>query len=124
MLQSEYSDSVFFRASCSCGDSDCDQHLCLELLQEKDENLIVQNEVQLGIETKIKFMENWADWENRWHRVLWRRLIAAFRCIFKGYLEFDTWFVFDGKEAIRDYIDALEYGLERLKRFEEKENVN
>jgi hypothetical protein len=49
-----------------------------------------------------------------------RRIVCAFNILFKGYYETEVDFMLQGEEQIRDYINALEEGLAKIKNEKQK----
>lgn len=109
---------AFYRAECSCG-SDNHSHV-IEISQNT-----------FGAEHGILEMSFYStqvdrDWwklpdeDHPWalSNMWWafkRRIKCAFNILFRGYFETEVNFMFQGEKQIRDYINALNEGLERVK---------
>ena len=103
MKTAEYPEAVFYKASCECGG-----HI-QDIIMERDEAI---GDITLTLYDEFSLKDYW-----RWPRwqVPFKRLALAFKIIFKGYLEMECSFLFQREDAIKDYIAALEQGLEHIK---------
>lgn len=104
----ESENSVMYRAVCSCTDNHHDQTLSLEYNEYNDE--------QPGLLELTIYHEIWyPDWkEENWFKKIWKRIKVSSKLLFTGEVELEGGFMFSGKEAVKDYIDALSSGLKKL----------
>jgi hypothetical protein len=112
----EYDTSVFYNVQCSCMSDKHAQTITLDI----DDDVIM-----LSIYSTI-----WTHYNNRWcdtwqeklehfynsQTLKWKQV---FKLIFTGQVEAENEFLFQGEEQIRDYIAALEEGLEKLNSIKE-----
>lgn len=104
MELSKYKDCIFYRAACMCGSEDCD--LTLELEYDKDLNCLI-----LNMYKKMDWNEGW---EVNIFQRFWLRLKAAFRIIFKGYIETEGAMILENEEQIREFTSALDNGIKMI----------
>lgn len=107
----EYEDAIFYRASCSCGDQRQDTSLYLELDRETDM-------IYLHLFSEVYYSSYWTD---NWFIDKWYRIKDALRLIFTGKIKIENTFLFEGEEQIKDFINMLQIGIEKLKTQNEKE---
>ena len=62
-------------------------------------------------------------YDHKWYQKLWKRIKTAVTLIFGGYPQVHDSFLFNGPKAIEDYIEALQTGLNKLKKYEESLKV-
>jgi len=94
---------IIYRAQCDCGE--CSNTLILE--KERDLGLT------LALYADVRYTEYWC---RGWWATLWRRAQIALGILVHGYQEgLECEFIFAGEEAIRDYLAAIESGLEATK---------
>jgi hypothetical protein len=99
----ENDDSVYYIAQCGCG--------------ERSHSAGIEFEHEsIGIDLRfykdVCFSDSWTC-DNILQKYL-RRIKAAFRILFKGYIEMEEVFFIRGVEQITDLISALEYGKNKM----------
>ena len=102
MKISEFPDSVFYRAACSCGSSD---HT-VEIELEKDKE--IPEMVFLNFYKDVAWCDYWGN-KNIFQR-FWLKTKAVCRIIFTGYIHLEESFILQGEEQINEFIDALKEG--------------
>lgn len=121
---SEGKNYIFFRASCSCG-NDRDSHV-IEISNELANIGVIEMSFYSTQWDCIYFNNPGSDEEilrNFWWR-LKRRIVNSFKLLFFGYYETEVNFMFNGEEQIQDYINALQDGLDKVKKFGEERSKN
>lgn len=111
----EGKDYIYFRASCSCG-NDRDSHV-IKISDDLDNLGIIEMSFYSTQWDCIWFNNPDRDKEtfrNFWWR-LKRRVVNSFKLLFFGYYETEVDFMFQGEEQIKDYINALQEGLNKIK---------
>lgn len=110
MRVAEYSDLVFYRAGCSCGDNRCDMTLELEYDPEI-------NDITLTLYKDLVYA-SWfcirSDSTLYWFRDKWRRIKGAVRLLFTGRISLEESFLIKGGEQIDGFITALQEGKQKL----------
>ncbi len=111
-MVSENSDTIFYKAHCSCGSDEHTQTLILDL----DKDAVIM----LSIHSKIwtHYNNSWCDtWQERldlWWKSQKLKWKQVYKLIFTGQIEGENEFMFYGKDQIQSYIDALQKGLNRI----------
>ena len=100
-----FEDAVIYEAACACGDKSHN----LTLWFEKDK--AYSNMIFLTVYQDLKWS---SDWQIGVIFRIWRRIKAALRILFIGYVEVDSEFIFEGKEQIDDFIAALQEGKKEI----------
>jgi len=111
MKTHDFQNGSFYRASCDCGSPDCD--LTLEF--ERDSKL--SEMIFLNMYKDLYWSSSWGD--PYWHQRMWKRLTAAFRILFIGYVKVEESFVFSGKDHIMGFMTAMDEGLRMVMEKEE-----
>jgi len=111
MKMDEYHDTIFYRIACACGDQDHDFTLWLEYDREI-------NDITMMIEKKLY----WNNYYNAssWYKRIWERLRDGIVLIFGGYLEMQADILFNDKEHITGFIQALEEAKNKFNIIEDK----
>lgn len=108
----EDENSVYYRTTCGCGSSEHDIHLVLEY----DGRI---SDITLSMEL---FTDTGYIWEHlNWFGRLARRLKEVLRLLFFGRIDFCGEFIFRDEEHVRDFMDALKEGLEKMRKVKEKD---
>lgn len=94
----EFDDSIFFKAHCGCSSDNHIQTLELEKFSE--------DSISLHLYSKV--------YTKYWKYPFLKRLYFSWRVLWDGYIEYETEFLFEGKEQILDYIKALKSGMNKL----------
>jgi len=107
---------IFYRAECSCGS---DNHAHIIEISKADANLgcLEMSFYSTQVDRdwwKVPNKDNPYAIRNMWWAFK-RRIRFAFNILFRGYFETEVDFMFNGEDQIRDYIKALEEGLEHVK---------
>jgi len=103
----EGDDYVTFKAVCSCGEDFQD------LFFEVDKDGLISLSIYSDMDIPYKIGGNFLFTPLR---NIWQRIKKASSILFLGKASFNNEFIFDGKEAIEEYIIALDAGLEKLKK--------
>ena len=110
MKVAEFSDLIFYRAGCSCGDKQCDMTLELEYDPEI-------NDIVLTIYKDLVYA-SWfgirSDSTLYWFRDKWKRIKGAVRLLFTGRISLEEAFLIKGGEQIDGFITALQEGKQKL----------
>jgi len=101
-----YDDAIFYRLLCYCGSDD--HAIALELERDKELDMLF-----LRMFTKMEWNVYWED--VNWMTRLYRKVKAAFKLLFYGYIELEEELVINGERHINDFIKALEEGKAYLK---------
>jgi len=101
----QFEDDVYYRAACSCGNSEHD--VTIEF--EKDED----GDINLFFHKKVCYTSRWT--ANNIFSDFWLRLKGALKLLFTGYIELEESFMLEKGEHIDSFIKALEEGREELK---------
>ena len=106
MKLSEFDDAVYFRLACGC---DADFHdTTIELEYDKE-----LNDIYLHFYRKVDVVDTW---ENlNWFQRLKLRIKKAYNILIHGYFEYEDDIIIENKEHIKAFIEALEYGRDKLK---------
>ena len=112
----EYKESICYRASCGCSDPKHDLSITIE--QDLDEcdniSIIFYTDIQVQYtyidhgDSVIEIISNWID-------NIKFRIKKAFEILFTGYTGMDAEFILDREENIKDFINALNEGLTKIK---------
>lgn len=108
MKTNEFEDSVYYRATCSCGSDEHD--ITIEFEIDKD----IDHMIFLNFYKKVYWSANWKSNDN-WFKNILFRIKGAFKILFFGYLELQEDFILEGEEHIDSFINALKEGKEYLK---------
>ena len=106
MKTSEFEDSIFYRASCSCGDSGCDLRM---VLSNENDGLITLTFYEAlkyysFYESSNKFIE------------IFCRIKTAMKLFFTGTVKIEKDFIFDSPLQLEDFIQALLEGKKSLEK--------
>jgi len=97
--------SIYYHAVCDCG-----THCHTVLLEHEDD---LPSIITLSMYGEIHYSEWFCD---SWYGKICRRIKHAWSILFHGYQkDLEGSFLFQGEESIRDYISALEEGIEKIK---------
>jgi len=105
MKMSEGDSYVFYRLSCSCGDSEDD--IDLELSHDDD----IFEMVNIDMYGDFK----WCYCNDPFHVRMWKRITGSLRLLFTGHVEMHHGLIIQGEDHINDFIVALEEGLDKIK---------
>jgi hypothetical protein len=103
----EFEDAVFYRAECACGS--LDHNIDLELSYSED----ISDMLTLNLYQKLVWSSYW-ETTNIFSR-LWKRIKGSLTLLFRGYIEMEQSFLFQGEDHVQSFIDALNEGLEKVK---------
>lgn len=113
MKLSEFDDAVYYRLACGC---DADFHdTTIELEYDKE-----FNNVYLRFYRDENVVDTWEDLS--WFSRLKSRIKKAYRILIHGYFSHEFCIIINGQEHIESFIEALQYGLDKLKRNRPKQN--
>lgn len=102
MKTHEFEDSIFYRASCSCG---ADEHdIMIEFEVKKD----MPGYIFLNFYKKVAWCSNWKT--GNWFVKLYKRITCALRILFTGYIEVEETFILEDDVNIDGFIEALVEG--------------
>ena len=96
----EMQNSTFFRATCDCGDPQCD----ITLILEYDEKL--PHMIDLILHKELHWSSYWA-FPDTWYNRLKKRIGGTLRMLFTGYMKVEETFVFQGEKHIQEFLGAL-----------------
>ena len=109
----EYDDCIFYRTHCQCMNNDHAHTLELSFEDHgsglKELNLIVYSDLSY-----------YDFYDKKWYEKYWRRIKTAFSLLIGGHPQINDSFIFNGNKAVEDYIKALQEGLDKLKKIENK----
>jgi hypothetical protein len=101
---------VALNAQCQCH-SDEHQH-----------KLIIEYDNEFDLLSLTLYFKTWTPnyWNHQtgffgWFKDVWASVKFRLECVFKGYNTLSYDFIFNGEEAIQDYIDALQASLNQIK---------
>lgn len=106
----EYDDSVYYKATCDCLSNECIHTISLDYQRDT-------NTISMDLYAKVGTYDSW--YEDVWYYPvvkLYKRIDKALRILFLGYIEVENSFFFGDEEKIQDYINALQEGLEKMKK--------
>ena len=107
MKTGEFEDTVFYRVACDCADHEHD--VTIEMEYDDDYGYV-----------HVFFHKNivWHWWANSgvlgWLENKWRRIKAALKLLFTGWIELEESFLLKDPEHVQNFIDALEEGRAKL----------
>jgi hypothetical protein len=101
----EFNEAVYYRASCSCGESKCD--LSIELEREKGSDMIF-----LNMYKNVYWSSYWKS--DNFFKNIWIRIQASLKVLFTGYIKMEESFIFQGDEQIDAFLNALKEGRDYL----------
>jgi len=107
MKLNNFDDSIYYKADCSCGDSD---H---EILIEFEKDKECPDMIFLNFYKNIAWCSHWGS-DNIFYN-FWKRVKCAIKVLFTGYVELEESFIIQGEDSINDIIKALEEGKEYIK---------
>jgi hypothetical protein len=113
MKMSEFEDAVFYKAQCNCMDDTCTHTIELEMQDLKVNNVVEHRDISLNFYTDCYLADYFGKDRNLISK-MWFRIKYAFILIFTGKIMMEQYFMFNGKKAIQDYIDALQEGINKL----------
>ena len=105
MKTHNFDDAKFYRAACSCTDERCDMTLILEIDEEIED-------ITLQLHRDLCYADNWN--ADHWYERLWYRIKGTLRLLFTGRIEVDDYFMFQGKNQIESFLNALKEGMDEL----------
>ena len=105
MKMDEFNEAVFYKADCSCGSDD---HITT-IEMEYDHRI---NDISLNFYKTIAWCSNWGD-EN-WFGRIWKRIKAATKILFTGYIDLEETFMIEGGEHLNTFIEALHEGKDKV----------
>ena len=108
MKTNEFKDSVFYKIECDCGSDD--HQITLELCHDED----LPELIDLIIYKKLGWSIYWSADKNLFTR-LWKRITGALTLLFKGYVEVEESFIFQGEEHIQSFLNAINEGISKIK---------
>lgn len=107
-------DSVAYKVGCSCGSDDCGATIEIEYDPELQDMLLMHfyTEIHIG-------WYNMGDLYNEgilnWFRFQVAKIKTAIKVLFTGRLEMSGEFILQGEEHIKDFIEALNEGVDYCK---------
>jgi hypothetical protein len=105
MKTDDFDDSVFYRIACGCGNKNHE----FELWLEYDEDI---NDITLMIEKTVYWKYHYE--LSPLYEKIYKRLFAALKLIFGGYLEMQADVLFMDKKHIEGFIEALQEGIVKI----------
>ena len=112
MKTDEFNNSVFYKVECDCRSDD--HILGVEISLEHGKE--ISSMLFLTFYKKLQWTSWWqADWfYERW----WKKAKLVCAVLFNGYIELDSDIILQGEEHIQGFIDAVNEGLNKIKRQE------
>ena len=107
MKTNEFEDSIYYRAACTCGDSDHD--ITIEFEWNDD----IPSMIFLNFYKNIAWCSHWGN-NLSWYEKLWKRIKASLKILFTGYIELEESFILS-EDNIEPFIKALIEGEEYIK---------
>jgi hypothetical protein len=106
----EFDNAIFYKAHCSCSLEEHEQTLVLEKIEEDIYLQLYHKVFCTAFWCPISIPEQFKDY--------FIRIKLAFNMLIKGYVEYEGEFIFEDKQSIQDYINALQEGLNKLSEHE------
>ena len=106
MKVADYEDAVFYRVACDCTDADHD--VTIELEYDKD-----FNNIYLNFYRKARVWSIYWESSNVFKRI-YGRFKSALKILVSGVIEYEDELNLSNPEHVRNFISALEAGLEKL----------
>ena len=104
----EWDDCIIFKAHCDCM---ADEHIhTLDISYEEE-----YGEMTLTLHSEICYYDKY---HTKWFEKYWERIKMCFTLLTGGYPKVEDSFVFRGPQSIKEYIEALQSGMEKIKIFE------
>jgi hypothetical protein len=101
MIQDEGEGYIFYKASCACGDDDCNMTLWLDYHEMSKGEF---KEIELHLFGRVGV----------YHPGFWQKIKLIWKLLIQGYVGAEKVFIFHGEKALADYIKALEEGLKKV----------
>ena len=98
---------VFYKADCACSADDHIMWLCLEYDEE------ISTMIDLTLYSKLRCSSFWGNKDRL--QGFWFKIKTCLKLLFTGYLEVEETFIFQGEKHIREFINALEEGIVKVK---------
>jgi len=113
MKLSEFDNAVYYRLACGC---DADFHdTTIELEYDKE-----LNKIYLHFYRREDVVDTWQDLS--WFSRLKVKIKKAYHILVHGYFSHEFDIIINDEEHIGSFIEALQYGLDKLKRNKLKQN--
>lgn len=104
MQTGEFVDIIFYTCSCACQDNDHMQEITLRH---------IDGDVELSMSGIAYYPEAYR--YDKWYKKLWVRIKAAVKILWGRELVINTSFQFDDEHSMKDYLNAIEEGIRKLK---------
>lgn len=107
-IMGEFDSAIFLHAHCSCGHENHQQTLELEVDEELDLiNLLIYSKIVTHYKCGPHSDASWQERAEYFYKDLRDRIRWACSALFKGYVEAENVFTFEGDKQIEDYLDAI-----------------
>ncbi|RWZ87185.1 MAG: hypothetical protein EO766_11660 [Hydrotalea sp. AMD] len=113
-ITNDFGKTIFYKAHCSCTDDKHTQTLVLD--RDQDDVITLSIHSTIWSKYSYKWCDNWYEKLGVWlnsQKLKWKQV---FILIFTDQIEGENEFMFHGEEQVQSYIDALQLGLEKIKR--------
>jgi len=107
MKLSEFDDAVYYRLACGCDDNFHDTTIELEYDKEF-------NSIYLHFYKNEDVVDTWENLS--WFSKLKLRIQKAYRILIHGYFSYESDIIIKNEEHIKSFIEALQYGLDKLRK--------
>ena len=107
LKNSDSTSSIFYRAACDCNQKTHD----IDMLLEFDKDF---NDITLYMWMELDYASYYET--NNWFLEIWYRIKNAIKLLFIGRIKVNGEFLFSGETQINDFIAALNFGKEELKK--------
>jgi hypothetical protein len=104
-----WNDLELLRAGCSCGNAEHDHNIQLSV--EDDPYGLIN----VSIESNLKYCDISVEWNGNLFKKAWSRIKTAFKILWTGELVIMSEFIFEDEEQVRDYIQAINDAILRLR---------
>lgn len=113
-MTSEFPNGDFYHVVCSCSGDEHNQTMIIE---------VEDGTIFLRMYHKVFSKHVWCPYE--WSDIVkdWKtRLKIAWTILTKGYVEYESEFLFQSEAGVQDYINAIQTSLEKMKKQQEIDN--
>ena len=115
--------SIMFRAECDCGHQDHDMTIDIEI--DKNDIVSINFYKKMAVNAYYWYDPNDLFFDRIIGKVksVWKRIKVCTEILFTGFTKMESEFTFLEKEHIEDFIKALEYGKEKIGKWQEDQKT-